>query len=122
MNCTVPYSFRVTLTNGDEIDVFGQAPIGDLPVGALVVSDLISINAMTPADTPVFTASIEGGIPSGGSVVYSLDNDAGGLFAIDPVTGVATLANPTRAVCEGWFGPTDDSFFGIDADTYFGIN
>ena len=79
----VTQNITVTVTNVDEFDV---GAISDTNVGANEVSEGASAGA-----TVGLTAFADDA-DSPDTIGYTLDNDAGGLFTIDGVTGVVTLA------------------------------
>jgi len=73
----------------DDVDEFDATPIVDNNPAAEV------INENVPIGTPVgITASSVDADATNSAITYSLDNSAGGLFQINPVTGVVTTAAP----------------------------
>lgn len=78
--------FSISLTDADEFDT---GPVGDSDPAANSVSE----NA--PAGTPVGIVAI-GVDPDATAnlVTYSLDDDGGGRFAVDPSSGLVTVAGP----------------------------
>ena len=72
--------------------------------------DLINAAPTTPADADAAANTVSEGAANGdvvgvtpsameprtGTVIYSLSDDAGGRFAIDPTTGVVTVADATK--------------------------
>jgi hypothetical protein len=81
------FSTRVfTIAIGD-VDEFDAGPISDTNIAANTVAE------DAPIGTPVgITAFAEDLDATNNQITYTLDNDSGGLFAIDPVTGVVTVA------------------------------
>jgi ELWxxDGT repeat protein len=84
---TSTQDFTITVTDVDEYDI---SPIVDVDAAA----DAVAENSPTGAVVGV-TAAASDGDGSNSAVTYELTNDAGGRFAIDPVTGVVTVANGT---------------------------
>ncbi|MGR4862640.1 beta strand repeat-containing protein [Caulobacter sp. LARHSG274] len=85
-----------------------QAGSGSASASAAFTIDVLNAAPATPTDTngaPTLvsehatTGTVVGGLsiaapdPHGGTVTYSLTNDAGGRFAINATTGVVTVAN-----------------------------
>jgi Ca2+-binding RTX toxin-like protein len=76
---SIQHVFDVAISNAPpsgiaDVDATANSVAEDAPVGALV---------------GITAASAD---PGGGAVTYSLANDAGGRFAIEPVTGIVTVA------------------------------
>jgi ELWxxDGT repeat protein len=82
---TSSQSFTIQITDFDEFDV---SAVSDSNVTANVVAE----NATNGAAVGI-TASATDPDGSNNTVTYSLDDDAGGRFAIHPVSGVVTVAN-----------------------------
>jgi hypothetical protein len=81
---TILKVFTIPVTDADEFDV---TPVSDVNAAANTVVE----NSL--AGTPVgITARATDGDVSNHTVTYSLTNDAGGRFQIDPVTGFVSVA------------------------------
>lgn len=76
-------SVQVTITDLDEFDV-GSLTDSDSAANGVAENSVAGANVGLTA----FAADLDGD----DSVLYSLDDDAGGVFAIDGVSGVVTLA------------------------------
>ena len=81
---TVTQGYVITVNDVDEFDV---TPIVDTDATADVVSENTAVG--TAVGITAFSEDQDG---TNNTVTYSLDNSAGGLFAIDSVTGVVTTA------------------------------
>jgi len=74
------------VVNVDDVDEFDVGAIGDLDGAAESVPENSSLG------TTVGITALAEDADGTDTVAYSLDNDAGGRFAIDPDTGVVTVA------------------------------
>jgi Ca2+-binding RTX toxin-like protein len=63
---------------------------GDIPQDVDAAPDQVDENAADGTYAGITASAVS---PSGAAIAYSLAEDAGGRFAIDPVTGVVTVAN-----------------------------
>ena len=78
-------TFVIAVADVDEFDV---GPIAD----ADAASEMVLENALTGTAVGI-AASASDADASNNAIVYSLDDDAGGRFAIDGASGVVTVAN-----------------------------
>ncbi len=76
------------LINIYDVNEFGVGPIGDLSAGANAVAENSAVG--TVVNYQAFGSDSDATL---NNVVYSLDDNAGGRFAIDSTTGVVTVAN-----------------------------
>ncbi|MEZ6122869.1 MAG: cadherin domain-containing protein [Planctomycetaceae bacterium] len=81
---TSQQTIRVTITDVDEFDV---TPIIDVDLAADNINENVAVG--TSVGITTFAEDFDG---TTSAVAYSLDNSAGGLFAIDSATGVVTTA------------------------------
>ncbi len=81
---TVTQSYTIAIHDLDEFDI---TPISDSDLAA----DAVDENAAVGTAVGI-TALASDGDATTSSITYSLDNDAGGQFAIDPTTGVVRVA------------------------------
>ena len=81
---TTTQSYTITIHDLDEFDI---TPISDSDLTA----DAVDENAAVGTAVGI-TASASDGDATTNGITYSLDDDAGGQFAIDPTTGVVTVA------------------------------
>ncbi len=81
---TSTQSYDIAINDVDEFDV---SAISDSDDTANAVSENVAVG--TSVGITAFAADADG---SNNNVTYSLSNDAGGLFAIDPNTGEVTVA------------------------------
>lgn len=79
-----PVAFRVLVSDGNDPPVFMAEPDGDAN------PDEVAEGAANGTAVGITAQATD---PNGNAVTYSLADDAGGRFAIDPVTGVVTVAN-----------------------------
>ncbi len=77
-------SYNITINDVDEFDV---SAISDSDDAANAVSENVAVG--TSVGITAFAADADG---SNNNVTYSLSDDAGGLFTIDPNTGEVTVA------------------------------
>jgi uncharacterized membrane protein len=94
------YSIRVRVTGSDglsfeqilTIDAIDEDDLGVTPpVDLNGASNVIAENASNGVAAGITASATDPDTPS--TIAYSLTNDAGGRFAIDPTTGVVTVAN-----------------------------
>ncbi len=79
-------TFAISIVDQDEFDV--SAPVdSDLAANAVTENAI----ANTPVGIVVFASDADG---SNNAVIYTLDDNAGGRFQIDAVTGLVTVAGP----------------------------
>ncbi|MEP3477375.1 MAG: cadherin repeat domain-containing protein, partial [Hyphomicrobiales bacterium] len=81
---TSTQTFAINVNDQDEFDV---SAITDTDASANTVAENVSVG--TSVGITAFASDADG---SNNGVTYSLSNDAGGLFAIDPNTGEVTVA------------------------------
>ncbi|MGN6547614.1 MAG: cadherin domain-containing protein, partial [Aureliella sp.] len=79
-------TMAVTIAVND-VDEFDVSPISDTDAAANVVSENSAVGTAVP-----LSASASDADATNNAVTYSLDDDAGGRFAIDASTGVVTVA------------------------------
>ncbi|QEX18958.1 hypothetical protein FRZ44_42700 [Hypericibacter terrae] len=89
------HSITAQATNGsDTVARSFTVTIADLPPSTPVDSDADANSvAENAANGTTVALTAQATDPNGGSVTYSLTNNAGGRFAIDSATGVVTVAN-----------------------------
>ncbi|MFO0817271.1 MAG: cadherin domain-containing protein [Pirellulales bacterium] len=83
-NSTVTQSYLITVNDVDEFDL---TPLVDTALAANNVTE----NAVVGSTVGITAYSVDGDATNN-SVVYSLDDDSNGQFAIDSQTGVVTVA------------------------------
>ncbi len=81
---TITQSYTIAINDLDEFDI---TPISDSDVAA----DAVDENAAFGTAVGITALASDGDATTNG-ITYSLDDDAGGQFAIDPATGVVTVA------------------------------
>jgi protocadherin Fat 4 len=81
---TASQSFSITINDLDEYDV---GPVSDANGSANTVAENATVGAAVG-----ITAFAEDLDATSNTITYTLDDDAGGLFSIDGVTGVVTVA------------------------------
>ncbi len=81
---TLTQNYTIAIHDLDEFDI---TPINDSDVAA----DAVDENAALGAAVGITALASDGDATTNG-ITYSLDDDAGGQFAIDPLTGVVTVA------------------------------
>jgi hypothetical protein len=79
-----------SVTKGFTINVANLNEAPDMPIDDDPADDFVSESAAIGTVVGITASSSDPDV--GDTVSYSLSNDAGGLFAIDPVTGVVTVA------------------------------
>lgn len=79
-----PVAFRVLVSDGNDPPVFLPEPDGDPAANEV---------AEGAANGTLVGITAQAADPNGDGFAYSLADNAGGRFAIDPVTGVVTVAN-----------------------------
>ena len=82
------FSEESYLINVYDVDEFDVAAIGDLSSGPNAVAENSGVGTVIPYQAFSFDADA-----TINRVVYSLDDDAGGRFAIDTITGMVTVAD-----------------------------
>ncbi|MEP3479937.1 MAG: cadherin domain-containing protein, partial [Fuerstiella sp.] len=80
------YSETITI-NVNDVDEFDVSAITDTDASANTVAENVSVG--TSVGITAFASDADG---SNNGITYSLSDDAGGLFAIDPNTGEVTVA------------------------------
>ncbi len=81
---TTTQTYTIAINDLDEFDI---TPISDSDVAA----DTVDENAAVGTAVGITALASDGDATTNG-ITYSLDDDAGGQFAIDPTTGVLTVA------------------------------
>ncbi len=81
---TTTQSYTITINDLDEFDI---TPISDSDAAV----DAVDENAAIGTAVGITALASDGDATTNG-ITYSLDDDAGGQFAIDPATGVVTVA------------------------------
>jgi Ca2+-binding RTX toxin-like protein len=79
--------------NDPSFDLLLQANAPSPPIDIDPSSDVVSEDTVNGTIVGVTALSLD---PDGGAITYSLLDDADGRFAIDPVTGVVTVADASR--------------------------
>ncbi len=81
---TVTQNYTITIHDLDEFDI---TPVSDSDAAANAVDENAALGTAVG-----ITALASDGDATTSSITYSLDNDAGGQFAIDSATGVVRVA------------------------------